>query len=78
MVTSAPHRTQLSPLRQLGTPDDWSDIALQRTWRSVGTLCMGLGLVNAFLWLAPGATLCLLGAWAYRKGMPSPAHSRRV
>jgi hypothetical protein len=77
MVTSAPLRTQLSPLRQLET-SDWSDIALQRTWRSVGTLCMGLGLVNAFIWLAPGATLCLIGVWAYRKGMPAPAHSRNV
>jgi len=49
---------------------DWGERALQRTWRSVGSLFFGIGLVNAFLPVMPTTVFLLIGLWAYGKGDP--------
>jgi uncharacterized membrane protein YbaN (DUF454 family) len=49
---------------------DWGDKALARTWKSVGTLCFAIGIVNAFIPLLPTTVFLLLGIWAYGKGDP--------
>ena len=49
---------------------DWGDRALQRTWRSLGALCFGIGIVNAFLPVMPTTVFLLIGLWAYGKGDP--------
>jgi uncharacterized membrane protein YbaN (DUF454 family) len=49
---------------------DWGDKALARTWKSVGTLCFAIGIVNAFIPLLPTTVFLLLGVWAYGKGDP--------
>jgi uncharacterized protein len=59
------HAVISSPL-----PGDWGDRALQRTWRSVGALCFGIGVVNAFIPLLPTTVFLLIGLWAYGKGDP--------
>lgn len=56
-----------SPLAQ----SDWGERALQRTWRSVGGLCVLIGLVNAFVPVLPTTVFLLIGAWAYGKGDPA-------
>jgi hypothetical protein len=48
----------------------WDDLALQRTWRSFGTLGVLLGLVNTVWAPVPGLALAALGAWGYAKGCP--------
>lgn len=54
----------------LSRPLDWSDQALARTWRTVGTVSMGIGIINAFLPLLPTTVFLLIGVWAYGKGDP--------
>jgi uncharacterized membrane protein YbaN (DUF454 family) len=49
---------------------DWSEKALQRTWRTFGTLCVAVGVVNAFIPLLPTTVFLLIGLWAYGKGDP--------
>jgi uncharacterized membrane protein YbaN (DUF454 family) len=50
---------------------DWSEKALQRTWRTFGTLCVAVGVVNAFIPLLPTTVFLLIGLWAYGKGDPA-------
>ncbi|WP_290872736.1 YbaN family protein [Aquabacterium sp.] len=50
---------------------DWSQKALERTWRSVGALCFAIGIVNAFIPLLPTTVFLLIGLWAYGKGDPA-------
>lgn len=50
---------------------DWSQKALERTWRSVGALCFTIGIVNAFIPLLPTTVFLLIGVWAYGKGDPA-------
>lgn len=61
----------IRPLSDLGAQADWSERALQRTWRSVGGLCVLIGLVNAFVPVLPTTVFLLAGAWAYGKGDPA-------
>lgn len=49
---------------------DWGDKALARTWKTFGTICFGIGIVNAFIPLLPTTVFLLLGIWAYGKGDP--------
>lgn len=49
---------------------DWGERALQRTWRSVGALFFGIGIVNAFVPVLPTTVFLLIGLWAYGKGDP--------
>lgn len=62
--------TRIEPQNAPRSPD-WSQKAMERTWRSVGTLCFGIGLVNAFIPLLPTTVFLLLGVWAYGKGDPA-------
>ncbi len=48
----------------------WDDLALQRTWRSFGTVGILLGLVNTAWAPIPGMAVAAVGAWAYAKGCP--------
>ncbi|AWI53706.1 DUF454 domain-containing protein [Aquabacterium olei] len=50
---------------------DWSQPALERTWRSVGMLSMAVGVINAFIPLLPTTIFLLIGVWAYGKGDPA-------
>lgn len=50
---------------------DWSQKALERTWRSVGALCFAIGIANAFIPLLPTTVFLLIGVWAYGKGDPA-------
>lgn len=50
---------------------DWSEVALQRTWRTAGNLLMLLGLANAGLARLPAVLIFLLGIWAHLKGHPA-------
>jgi len=50
---------------------DWSQKALERTWRSLGALCFAIGVVNAFIPLLPTTVFLLIGLWAYGKGDPT-------
>jgi uncharacterized membrane protein YbaN (DUF454 family) len=50
---------------------DWSQKALERTWRSLGALCFAIGIVNAFIPLLPTTVFLLIGVWAYGKGDPA-------
>ena len=49
---------------------DWSDAALQRTWRSVSVLQCLMALANAFVSLISASAFMLLGTWAYFKSAP--------
>lgn len=62
----------IRPLPALGEQSDWSERALQRTWRSVGRLCMLIGLISALVFspTLPAAVFLLTGIWAYAKGDP--------
>ena len=61
----------LQPARVGTAPSmDWGDKALARTWKTVGTLCFAIGIVNAFVPLLPTTVFLLLGIWAYGKGDP--------
>lgn len=42
-----------------------------RTWRTFGTVCIAIGLVNAFIPLLPTTVFLLVGLWAYSKSDPS-------
>ncbi len=70
--TAARH---VSPVKIGHTPShslgDWGDQALARTWRTVGMLSMGIGVVNAFIPLLPTTVFLLIGVWAYGKGDPA-------
>ena len=48
----------------------WDDLALQRTWRSFGTVGILLGLMNTAWAPVPGLAVAAVGAWAYAKGCP--------
>lgn len=61
----------IRPLPALGAQADWSERALQRTWRSVGGLCVLIGLINAFVPVLPTTVFLLAGVWAYGKGDPA-------
>ena len=50
---------------------DWSQPALERTWRTVGMLSMAVGVINAFIPLLPTTVFLLIGVWAYGKGDPA-------
>lgn len=50
---------------------DWSERALQRTWKSVGAVCFAIGVINAFIPLLPTTVFLLIGLWAYGKGDPA-------
>jgi uncharacterized membrane protein YbaN (DUF454 family) len=52
------------------TQADWGELALRRTWRTLGALCFGIGVVNAFIPLLPTTVFLLIGLWAYGKGDP--------
>jgi uncharacterized protein len=39
-------------------------------WRVLGTVSVGIGVINAFLPLLPTTVFLLIGAWAYGKGAP--------
>jgi hypothetical protein len=39
-------------------------------WRVLGTVCVVIGVINAFLPLLPTTEFLLIGAWAYGKGAP--------
>ncbi len=41
-----------------------------RTWRTLGTVSMAIGLINAFIPLLPTTVFLLIGAWAYGRGDP--------
>lgn len=71
MVTTSshPHRSHASVEPVSGA--DWSERALQRTWRTVGSLCFAIGIVNAFIPLLPTTVFLLIGMWAYGKGDPA-------
>jgi len=49
---------------------DWGERALQQTWRSLGAIFFGIGVINAFLPVMPTTVFLLLGLWAYGKGDP--------
>lgn len=66
------HHAQATPrAAERHGPTDWSQPALERTWRTVGMLSMGIGIVNAFLPLLPTTIFLLIGVWAYGKGDPA-------
>lgn len=70
-MKSTPHSAHSAPLaRATAATLGWDDIALQRTWRSFGTLGILLGLVNTGWAPIPGLALAAIGAWAYAKGCP--------
>lgn len=41
-----------------------------RTWRTVGTVSIAIGLINAFIPLLPTTVFLLVGLWAYGKSDP--------
>jgi len=59
------------PLRALNPNQDWGEHALQRTWRTVGHVCMLLGLANAFVAKLPALLFMITGIWAHLKGNPA-------
>lgn len=61
----------IRPLPVSASSSDWSERALQRTWRSVGRLCVLIGVVNAFIPVMPTTVFLLMGLWAYSKGDPA-------
>ncbi|MDQ5926387.1 MAG: hypothetical protein RJA63_3611 [Pseudomonadota bacterium] len=63
-------RHGIRPLPSLDTQSDWGERALQRTWCSVGRVCVLIGLASAFLSVWPALLFLLLGAWAFDKGDP--------
>jgi len=68
-------RSQVASAHEPSAPShqstmDWGDKALARTWKTVGTLCFAIGIVNAFIPLLPTTVFLLLGIWAYGKGDP--------
>lgn len=69
MVTMTPPRPQAPPPHDLAAAD-WSDRALRRTWQTVGTVSVAIGVVNAFISLLPATVFLLIGLWAYGKAAP--------
>lgn len=63
----------IRPLSSEARSSDWSDQALRRTWRSVGGVCVLIGIINAFIPLMPTTVFLLIGLWAYGKGDPALA-----
>lgn len=43
----------------------------QTAWRTLGTVCVAIGVINAFLPLLPTTVFLLVGAWAYGKSDPA-------
>lgn len=77
--TPTPHPGRGSPASGRGSAlwrapavqhPDWSQRAVQRTWRTVGTVFVAIGIVNAFLPLLPTTLFLLLGLWAFGKSDP--------
>lgn len=60
----------IRPLPAAALRSDWSEIALQQTWRSLAGLCLVGSVLNAFLYPLPSVALLLFGAWSYGKGRP--------
>ena len=71
MVTTSTHTHPPRHSAQVRHAPDWSERALQRTWRTVGSLCFAIGIVNAFIPLLPTTVFLLIGLWAYGKGDPA-------
>lgn len=65
------HAHASSPGRQRHGRTDWSQPALERTWRTVGMASMVIGVINAFIPLLPTTVFLLIGVWAYGKGDPA-------
>ncbi|MDO9271745.1 MAG: YbaN family protein [Rugosibacter sp.] len=61
-------QAQISPRPAVS---DWSQKALERTWRSLGALCFAIGIINTFIPLLPTTVFLLIGVWAYGKGHPA-------
>ena len=75
-MTARPDPLQRAHLpRSVATTYAWDDQALQRTWRSFGTLGILLGLLNTGWATVPGLALAAVGAWAYAKGCPQCLHA---
>lgn len=67
----SPHVSHgIRPLPLSSTSSDWSTRAVQRTWRTLGALSVGIGIINAFIPILPTTVFLLIGAWAYGKGDP--------
>lgn len=60
-----------APIPSRSGGSDWSQKALERTWRSVGALSFAVGVINAFIPLLPTTVFLLIGVWAYGKGDPA-------
>ncbi len=71
MVTTSTQPHHSLHTAQVRDAPDWSERALQRTWRTVGSLCFAIGIVNAFIPLLPTTVFLLIGVWAYGKGDPA-------
>ncbi|MCB1909907.1 MAG: YbaN family protein [Rhodocyclaceae bacterium] len=60
------------PVQQVPTtcanarPDAWRS----RAWRCFGSVCVAVGIANAFIPLLPTTVFLILGAWAWGKGAP--------
>jgi uncharacterized membrane protein YbaN (DUF454 family) len=50
---------------------DWGHKAAQRTWKTLGSVCFAIGIINAFIPLLPTTVFLLIGVWAYGKGDPA-------
>lgn len=64
------HVSTPSAVRHAPDPRDWSERALARTWRTVGTISFTIALINAFIPLLPTTVFLLIGLWAFGKGDP--------
>lgn len=64
------HVSTPSAVRHAPDPGDWSERALARTWRTVGTVSLSIGVINAFIPLLPTTVFLLIGLWAFGKGDP--------
>lgn len=68
---SLSHSHGIRPLPSSQNRSDWGERAVQRTWRTLGALCVAIGLINAFIPVLPTTVFLLLGVWAYGKGDPA-------
>lgn len=56
---------------QAPSPEAGPSSHLSRTaWRTLGTACIAVGVINAFLPLLPTTVFLLVGVWAYGKSDP--------
>lgn len=61
----------IRPLAATVMETDWSERALQRTWRSVGRLSVLIGLISALVSPLPTMAFGMVGLWAYGKSNPA-------